>query len=61
MCVRQQKFMAVNDLEGNFEANGVIGLAPTLDDRNYIRGLFLQGQILEQRVGMNYEDPNDLS
>ena len=60
MCVRGQKFLAVNDIEGDFEANGIIGLAPVNDDRNYIRSLFFQGQILEQRIGLNIEDPNDV-
>jgi hypothetical protein len=43
MCVRGQKFMAVDDIEGDFEANGIFGLAPVHDDRSYIRNLFLQG------------------
>ena len=61
MCVRWQKFMAVDDIEGDFEANGIFGLAPVHDDRSYIRNLFLQGQINEDRIGMNYEDPNDVT
>jgi hypothetical protein len=40
MCVRGQKFLAVNEIDGDFEANGIIGLAPVNDDRNYIRSLF---------------------
>lgn len=53
--------MAVDDIEGDFEANGIFGLAPVHDDRSYIRNLFLQGQINEERIGMNYEDPNDVT
>ena len=37
----RNKFIAVNAIDGDFEANGIIGLAPVEDDRNYIRNLFM--------------------
>lgn len=59
LCVKSQEFLAASDLDGSFMANGVIGLGPSKDDRSIIRHLFLQGQIMQAVVGLNYEDPQD--
>ena len=46
---------------GEFESNGIIGLAPTTNDKSFIDQLYAQGQATELRVGLNYENPNDKS
>jgi hypothetical protein len=59
MCVRSQQFLAANDVQGSFMANGVLGLAPAKEDKSIIWHMFLQGQIFEPLVGLNFEDPSD--
>jgi hypothetical protein len=36
MCVRNMPFVSVTKILGDFEANGVIGLAPNDDKRSYL-------------------------
>lgn len=48
-------------LIGQFEANGIIGLAPGNNDKSYVNQLHDQGVIQERKVGLNYEDPDDTS
>ena len=43
MCVRSQPFLAANDVQGSFMANGVLGLAPVKEERSIIWHMFLQG------------------
>ena len=57
MCVRSHKFLAANTIKGSFDANGILGLAPAKDDRSIVSKLFLEGDILAQKVGLNFEDP----
>jgi hypothetical protein len=45
MCVTQMPFISVQSLIGNFEANGIIGLAPNNHERSYINQLFNQKKI----------------
>ncbi len=42
LCVDDMKFVSVNKLLGNFEANGIVGLAPNSHERSYINKLFAQ-------------------
>ena len=53
------QFNLVDKVIGNFDANGVIGLAPTGDSKSYIDGLFGQGVITDLKVGLNFENPSD--
>lgn len=52
-------FLLVDSQIGNFEANGVIGLAPTNDEKSYIYQLYSQEQVSDLKVGINYENPED--
>ena len=45
MCVRSMNFYAINEIIGDFEATGVVGLAPKLDDESMIYKLFKQDQM----------------
>lgn len=59
MCVRNQPFVSVTKLIGEFQANGVIGLAPNSHDKSYVNQLHQQGAIENRQVGLNFEDPDD--
>lgn len=59
LCVRQMPFLAVDEITGEFGANGILGLGPSNDKRSYVNQLYYQGQIDEQVVGLNYENPAD--
>ena len=52
-------FLLVDRVIGNFEANGIIGLAPGDDEKNYIHQLYAQGVVEELKVGLNFENPAD--
>lgn len=54
-------FLAVDEITGEFEANGILGLGPSNDKRSYVNQLYYQGQIDEQVVGLNFENPEDKS
>jgi hypothetical protein len=43
MCVHSQKFVAINNIIGEFTANGVLGLAPVAGNYSYVENLFNQG------------------
>tara|TARA_B110000285_G_C14958916_1_gene530622 strand:- start:558 stop:704 length:147 start_codon:yes stop_codon:yes gene_type:complete len=45
MCVTSMPFISVQGIIGNFEANGIIGLAPNNHERSYVRTLFTQKKI----------------
>ena len=51
----------VQNIIGEFEANGVIGLAPADGEKSYIHQLYAQGEVEELKVGLNYENPADSS
>lgn len=61
MCVRNMPFISVTKIIGDFEANGVIGLAPNSNNDAYVNQLFMQDQIKYKYVGLNFEDPEDNS
>ena len=46
-------------IQGDFPANGVLGLAPSNDNRSIVKTLKDQGQISRGIVALNYEDPLD--
>jgi hypothetical protein len=52
-------FIAVDKVDGEFEGNGLFGLAPSEPDTSYVYQLFQQGQIDQPIVGLNYENPLD--
>jgi len=52
-------FVSVTTINGAFPANGIIGLAPNLQEKSYVEQLYQQGQISDKIVGLNFEDPND--
>ena len=35
LCVRNQQFVGVDNIEGPFETNGIIGLGPQQSDDDY--------------------------
>ena len=45
MCVNNLNFVVGQELIGEFNANGVLGFAPTDDDRSYIKALKDQKKI----------------
>lgn len=59
ICVRGMPFVLVDNINGDFGANGVFGLAPGSDATSYLENLFNQGQIKERVIGMNFENPDD--
>ncbi len=63
MCVDNMKFLDVDTVEGVFEAGGIIGLGPqgVNDDESIVHKLSEAGIIEAARVGINLEDPQDLS
>jgi len=36
LCVRNMPFVSVSGIIGDFEANGIIGLAPHMHERSYV-------------------------
>ena len=54
-------FVLANAIVGEYNANGIIGLAPHMHEKSYVVQLFEQGQIEEKIIGLNYEDPQDTS
>jgi hypothetical protein len=50
-------FFMPEDIIGYFEADGVLGLAPSLNGKSFIHHLHNQGQIEKMIVGLNFEDP----
>lgn len=61
LCVANQTFLAVESVNGDFRANGIVGLAPTQDSRSFVWNLKKQGVIEKELVAINYEDPLDKS
>ena len=57
LCVRSMPFVLIDNIIGEFEANGIIGLAPHMHEKSYVGQLFEQGQIQKKIVGLNYENP----
>ena len=60
MCVDSFKFIAADEIIGDFEANGILGLAPGENSElSYIEALYQQGIIDQRIVGLNLENPLD--
>lgn len=60
MCVNSLNFIVAEDITGDFEANGVLGLAPSSDSKySYVDTLFNNDKIKQRVVGLNYENPLD--
>lgn len=45
MCVKDMPFISTQSIIGDFEANGIIGLAPNNHERSYINKLFNEKKI----------------
>jgi len=62
LCLKNHKFVAVEKIKGGeFAANGILGLAPSRDEKSFVRQLFDNGVIDQEVVSLNLEDPNDKS
>ena len=57
LCVRQMPFFLPTTTIGELQADGVLGLAPSLEGRSYIEQLYKGGEIEKMLVGLNFEDP----
>lgn len=60
-CVSDMPFYSIDKVDGDhFDANGVVGLAPTTDiesdNRSFINVLHNQGIIKDRTVALNFED-----
>ncbi len=53
--------MAATSVFGEFQANGVLGFAPSNDERSIVKQMFASGQISKQMVSFNYENPLDMN
>lgn len=53
------EFLLAETVIGDFEANGVLGLAPSGSVTNYVQALKENGVIDKAIVGLNYENPMD--
>jgi hypothetical protein len=51
--------LVVEHITGKFSANGIVGLAPSNDERSLVKNLKDNGQIDKALVSLNYEDPAD--
>lgn len=58
-CVDSQEFLLATSVDGEFNANGVVGLAPSGSSKSYVQSLKKNGQIKQAIVGINFEDPLD--
>ena len=56
MCVKQMPFFLPESTIGEFDAQGVLGLAPSFDGRSFVENLYNTGEIKQQIVGLNFED-----
>lgn len=56
LCVRNMPFISVTGIIGDFSANGIFGLAPHMHERSFVNQLYMQGEIEDKVVGLNYED-----
>jgi hypothetical protein len=62
LCLKKHMFVAIEKIKGGeFAANGILGLAPSRDEKSYVRQLFDNGIIDKEVVSINLEDPNDIS
>ena len=59
LCANNQTLLVVEHITGSFNANGIVGLAPSNDERSLVKKLKDSGQIDKAIVSLNYEDPSD--
>ena len=64
MCVSDQDFLAVESIKNidernKFQANGVLGLAPSDDMKSIIKTMKEQKVIAREVIGLNFEDPQE--
>ena len=59
MCIQNQKFLAVSNIEGYFDVTGMVGLGPQreFDDESVVWTLARDNLIDSAKVGLNFEDP----
>lgn len=57
--MKDQEFLLADSIIGDFDANGVVGLAPTGSSLSLIKSLKDQGQLNRMIVGINFENPLD--
>jgi hypothetical protein len=57
--VPEFEFVAAKNVIGSFSANGVLGFAPTDDNRSFVKALKAAGKIEDEIVSFNYENPED--
>lgn len=43
LCVRGMPFVAVDNIIGDFDFNGIVGLAPGKSENSYVHNLYEQG------------------
>lgn len=63
MCVQNQVFLAIQEINSTTNKDGFIGLGPPKigNDQSYVVSLKEQGQIIDLKVGLNYESNSDQS
>lgn len=61
LCVKNQTFIAVELIQGDFGANGILGLAPTQSSNSFIKTLKNEGVIDRMIVAFDFQDPEDVS
>jgi hypothetical protein len=54
--VANQTFLAVEKIEGDFNANGIIGLAPEDNANSIVKTMKNQGVISKAMVALNFEN-----
>jgi hypothetical protein len=54
LCVTQFDILAIKEVFGDFNANGILGFAPSNNDKSFIKALKDQGQIKKAIVSFNY-------
>ena len=55
-------FVAIEKIKGGeFGANGILGLAPSWDEKSFVQQLFDNEVINKKVVSLTLEDPNDKS
>ena len=61
MCTKSQVFLAVDDVMGDFQAQGFVGLGPEslIEGLSFPMNLYYAKDMAGLKVGLNYEDPMD--
>lgn len=61
ICSDHQLFLAVDDVQGSYDAQGFVGLGPEslIEGLSLPMNLYYAKTMQNLRVGLNYEDPMD--